>query len=59
MAQIINHLSTPVTLSSFFGPLTLQPGMNTEVDDKRWKNCKRFSEDAKILLQKKALEELN
>jgi hypothetical protein len=59
MAEIKSNLESPITLSSFFGPLTLEPGINAGVDDKRWNNCKKFNQDAQILLKKGALEELD
>lgn len=57
MAQIQSNLDNPITLNSFFGPLTLQPGLN-EVNDRLWRNCKNNNPDVKILLKKGALTEL-
>jgi hypothetical protein len=59
MVKIQSHLDVAKTFSSFFGPLTLEPGTNPTVDEKRWNNCKKFNQDVQILLKKELLQELN
>ncbi|MBW4550913.1 MAG: hypothetical protein KME35_07365 [Aphanocapsa sp. GSE-SYN-MK-11-07L] len=59
MAEIKSHVESSKTFSSFFGPLTLEPGINSGIDDKRWNNCKKFNQDVQILLKQGALEELS
>lgn len=57
MAKIESHLSTPTTFQSFFGPLTLQPGLNPEVNDKVWRNLKSANLDVQTMLKQGALIE--
>lgn len=59
MVKIQSKLTVAKTFSSFFGPLTLAPGLNPEVDSKRWNNCKKFNQDVQILLKQDLLQELD
>lgn len=59
MAWIQSNLSQPTTFNSFFGPVTLQPGHNPEVNDKLWSNLKKNSTDVQTLLEKGVLIEIS
>ncbi len=52
MVTVISELEHPITFDSFFGPLTLQPGRNENVDERRWRNCKTHNADLQALLKK-------
>ncbi|ATS18767.1 hypothetical protein BRW62_08415 [Parathermosynechococcus lividus PCC 6715] len=52
MVTVISELEQPITFDSFFGPLTLQPGRNENVDERRWRNCKTHNADLQALLKK-------
>lgn len=57
MTKIESHLQTATTFQSFFGPLTLQPGLNTDVNDKVWRNLKSANLDVQTMLKQGALVE--
>ncbi|MDG2989721.1 hypothetical protein L3556_02045 [Candidatus Synechococcus calcipolaris G9] len=59
MITLLSKLDQPITLDCFFGPLTLQPGLNPEVSDRQWRNCKKFNPDAQALIKKGMIEEVN
>ncbi|MDR5639438.1 MULTISPECIES: hypothetical protein [unclassified Thermosynechococcus] len=52
MLTVISYLEQPMTFDSFFGPVTLQPGRNENVDERRWRNCKTHNADLQALLKK-------
>ena len=58
MPNIQNHLDQPITFDSFFGPLTLQPGLNSIDNDKLWKNAKTSNPDLEAMLRQGLIEEL-
>jgi hypothetical protein len=58
MATIQSLLDNSFTFKSFFGNLTLEPGINTNVDDRLWRNCKNNNPDVQVLLKKGNLVEL-
>jgi hypothetical protein len=58
MATIQSLLENSSTFKSFFGNLTLDPGINTNVDDRLWRNCKNNNPDVQVLLKKGVLVEM-
>jgi hypothetical protein len=58
MAKIQSLLENSSTFKSFFGNLTLDPGINTNVDDRLWRNCKNNNPDVQVLLKKGVLVEM-
>lgn len=59
MATIESKLDSTFTCKSFFGNLSLEPGVNENVDDRLWGNCKRNNPDVQVMLKKGALVELD
>ncbi|MGB8698561.1 MAG: hypothetical protein WCD18_04020 [Thermosynechococcaceae cyanobacterium] len=59
MAIVENKLGQTTVFNSFFGPVTLEPGLNEQVHDQLWKNLKKNNPDVKALLQKELLVEVN
>jgi hypothetical protein len=58
MATIQSSLDGSSTFKSFFGNLTLEPGINANVDDRLWRNCKNNNPDVQLLLKKGVLVEV-
>jgi hypothetical protein len=58
MVTIQSSLNDSSTFKSFFGNLTLEPGINTNVDDRLWRNCKNNNPDVQLLLKKGVLVEV-
>jgi hypothetical protein len=57
MATIESRLASTFTCKSFFGNLTLEPGINENVDDRLWNNCKRNNPDVQAMVKQGALVE--
>ncbi len=58
MAKIVSKLNQPMTFACFFGPLTLNPGLNEAVDNRQWKLCKNNNADLQLLLKKEMVVEV-
>jgi hypothetical protein len=58
MAKIESRLESSFICKSFFGNLTLEPGLNIDVDDRLWNNCKRNNPDVQVMLKRGALIEI-
>lgn len=57
MAIVESKLESSFTFKSFFGNLTLEPGLNSGVDDRLWQNCKRNNPDLQVMLKRGAMIE--
>ncbi len=57
MAIIENRLGYRVTLNSFFGPVYLDPGLNSDIPDRLWRNLKTKSPDVQAYLKQELLVE--
>jgi hypothetical protein len=59
MAVIENRLGRKTAFNSFFGPVDFEPGINTDIHDRLWKNLKTNNPDVQALLKKGILIEIH
>ncbi|MCM1983492.1 hypothetical protein [Lyngbya confervoides] len=58
MITIESKLHEPRRFDSFFGPVTLHPGLNFQVSARLWKNLKKVNPDVQSLLDQDLLREV-
>jgi hypothetical protein len=59
MAVIESKLGARTVFNSFFGPVTFEPGLNSDIHDRLWKNLKMNNLDVQALLNKGLLIEVS
>jgi hypothetical protein len=59
MAVIESKLGTRAVFNSFFGPVKFEPGLNSSIHDRLWKNLKMNNLDVQALLNKGLLIEVS
>jgi hypothetical protein len=59
MAVIENNIGQRTVFNSFFGPVTFEPGINSDIHDRLWKNLKMNNLDVQAMLKKGLLVEVN
>ncbi len=57
MAFVESKLGHRVVFNSFFGPVNFEPGLNSDIHDRLWKNLKMNNLDVQALLEKGLLVE--
>ncbi|HEY9825455.1 MAG TPA: hypothetical protein V6D19_08415 [Stenomitos sp.] len=58
MAIIESRLTERATFNSFFGPVYIEPGRNTNIPDGLWRNLKKNNPDVQSLLKNQLLFEV-
>lgn len=59
MAVVESRLGRATAFNSFFGPVNFEPGINTNIHDRLWKNLKTNNPDVQALLKKGMLVEVS
>lgn len=59
MAVIESKLTAQTVFNSFFGPVHFEPGLNSNIHDRLWKNLKMNNLDVQALLKKGLLVEVS
>jgi hypothetical protein len=59
MAIVKNNIGKRTVFNSFFGPVNFEPGLNSDIHDRLWKNLKMNNLDVQAMLKKGLLVEIN
>jgi hypothetical protein len=59
MAIVENNIGQRTVFNSFFGPVNFEPGLNSDIHDRLWKNLKMNNLDVQAMLKKGLLVEIN